>query len=65
MLSLPNESGGLNGFAPFLLLRFLSAQILSGRVLSNHLTDCSKIWGYDKYGYEVVQEGFKIQNGGT
>ena len=42
----------------------LSAQILSGRVFSNHWADFSEIWGYYRYGYEVVQESFKMQNGG-
>ena len=37
----------------------ISAKILSGRVLSNHWTDCSEIWGYDRYGYEVLQEDFR------
>ena len=72
-LSLPNEVGRIIGFAPFLLyllllpflLRlFLSTKILSERVLSNHLTNCSEIWGYGRYGCEVVQKGFKIQNVG-
>ena len=60
--------GRLIVFAPFLLLLLLiiiiiiSANILSGQVLSNHWTDCLIIWGYDRYGYDVVQEDFKIQN---
>ena len=32
---------------------------------SDGLTDCSEIWGFCKYGCEVVQEGFKIQNIGV
>ena len=47
---------------PFLL--FLAAQILSRRVLSNHWMDFYKIWGCGRYGCEVVQVGFKIQNVG-
>ena len=65
-LGLQNEVGRHIIFAPFLLLLrflFLSAQILSGRVLSNYWTDCSETWVYNRYGYEVVQESFKIQNG--
>ena len=70
LLSLPNEVVRHIAFALFLiivilrlLLHFLSTQILSGRVLSDHGADCSEIWGYDRYGYEALQEGFKIQNG--
>ena len=36
-----------------------SVQILSRLVLSNLCTDGSEILGYDRYGYEVLQEGFK------
>ena len=32
-----------------------------GRVLSNHLTDCSEILGYHRHAYEVVHEAFKIK----
>ena len=28
--------------------------------LSNYWMDCSEIWGYGRYGCEVVQEGFKM-----
>ena len=41
-------------------LFFLSAQILSGSVLSFHSTNLSEIWGYNRYGYKIALEGFKI-----
>ena len=45
-------------------LPVLSAQILCGRVLSNHWMDCSEILGHDRYGCEDIQQGFKIKNVG-
>ena len=69
LLSLSNEAGRLIAFAPFLLiiilllpfLLFLSTNILSGFMsLSNYWMDCSEIWGYGRYGCEVVQKGFKM-----
>ena len=52
-----------SGFTAFLIIifLFLSAKILSRRVLSNHWMDFSEILGYDRYGYEVVQEVSKFK----
>ena len=45
---------------PFPLL-FLSAQILSGQVLSNHWTICPEIWGYGWYGCELCKRVSKFK----
>ena len=41
-----------------------SGPLVSGCVLHNQWMDCFQIWRYGRYGCEVVQEGFKIQNVG-
>ena len=75
LLSLPNEVVKHCFYSVFLLLLlfillflflflFALRQDLSGRVLSNRWTDFSEVWGYDIYGYEVLQKSLIIQNSG-
>ena len=40
-------------------LLFLSTLISVGQVLNIHWTDYSEIWGYGRYGCEVVHNGFQ------
>ena len=68
ILSPKQSEGSFFVFAMFILssriLNFIiflpPPPILWGKVLCNDWMDCSKISGYGRYGFEVVQKGFEM-----
>ena len=68
LLSLPNEMGILIVFDPFFFLLFyvvlISFYFPCVFSVNTGWIVLKFNWENDRYGYEVVQEGFEIENGG-